>query len=148
MRAIYLEIVADSSADGFLLGLCRFIARHGTPREIILDNAPQFKHTKSMMETAWEKIVKNQTVQSYVAEQGTKWTFIVELSPWMGGIYERLVGICKMALRKFIGKLKLTMLQLQTILAETEAIINSRPLVYVGQNLNVGTTLTPSHFLL
>ena len=99
------------------------------------------------MDSVWEKIVKDPTVQSYVAERGTKWTFIVELSPWMGEFYEILVGICKIALRKSTGKLKLTMLQLQTFLAETEAIINSRQLVYVGEDLNDGTMLTPSHFL-
>ena len=30
---------------------------------------------------------------------------------------------------------------------ETEAIINSRPLVYVGDDINSGTPLTPAHFL-
>ena len=69
----------------------------------------------------------------------------------MGGFYERLLGICKTAPRKsigkFNGKFKLTMLQPETFLAETEAIINSRPLVYVVEDLNDGTTLTPSHFL-
>ena len=65
----------------------------------------------------------------------------------MGGFYERLVGISKMALRKAIGKTCLTMLQLQTFLTETEAIINSRPLVYLGEDLNDSTALTPSHFL-
>ena len=68
-------------------------------------------------------------------------------SLWIGGFYERLVGISKMALRKAIGKTCLTMLQLQTFLTETEAIINSRPLVYLGEDLNDSTALTPSHFL-
>ena len=52
-----------------------------------------------------------------------------------------------MALRKAIGKTCLTMLQLQTFLTETEAIINSRPLVYLGEDLNDSTARTPSHFL-
>ena len=52
-----------------------------------------------------------------------------------------------MALRKVIGKTCLTILQLQTFLTETEAIINSRPLVYLGEDLNDSTALTPSHFL-
>ena len=37
--------------------------------------------------------------------------------------------------------------QLLTVLKETEAIINSRPLVYVGDDINSGTPLTPAHFL-
>ena len=39
-----------------------------------------------------------------------------------------------MALRKAIGKTCLTILQLQTFLTETEAIINSRPLVYLEED--------------
>ena len=39
------------------------------------------------------------------------------------------------------------MLQLQTFLAETKAALNSRGLVYIGEELNDGTALTPAHFL-
>ena len=46
-----------------------------------------------------------------------------------------------------IGKTCLTMLQLQTFLTETEAIINLRALVYLGEDLNDRTALIPFHFL-
>ena len=52
-------------------------------------------------------------------------------SPWMGGFYDRLVGIVKRYLRTAIGKVYLTSEQFLTILKEAEAVINSRPLVYV-----------------
>ena len=52
VRAIHLEIVADLSAEEFLLGLRRFIARWGKPQQIILDNAPQFKLAKSSVDVA------------------------------------------------------------------------------------------------
>ena len=117
-----------------------------TGKAIVLDNA-QFKLTKSSVEVAWENAIRDPDDQSHIAEQRIKWSLIVQLSPWMGGFYERLVGISKMALRKAIGKTCLTMLQLQTFLTETEAIINSRPLVYLGEDLNDSTALTPSHFL-
>ena len=65
----------------------------------------------------------------------------------MGGFYERLVGSSKMELRKSIGKNYLTSLQLETFLSETEAVLNSRPLVYIGDDLNDRITITPSHFL-
>ena len=86
-------------------------------------------------------------VTTYVANERIKWKFIVELAPWMGGFYERLVGLVKRTLRKAIGKMKLTNDQLQTVLKEAEAIVNSRPLVYVGDDIHSHITLTPSHFL-
>ena len=65
----------------------------------------------------------------------------------MGGFYERLVVCSKMALRKSIGKKYFAQLQLQTFLSEIEAVLNSRPLVQVGDDLNGGITITPSQFL-
>ena len=52
-----------------------------------------------------------------------------------------------MTLRKAIEKTCLTMLQLDTFLKETEPIINSRPLIYLSEDLNDRTAFTPIHFL-
>ena len=65
----------------------------------------------------------------------------------MGGFYERLVGLVKKALRKTLGRNLLTLIQLQTLLKEVESVVNSRPLVYVGADINSNVTLTPAHFL-
>ena len=70
--------------------------------------------------------------------------FIVEL----GGFYERLIGVVKRCLRKTIGKLCLTSEQLRTLLAEAEAVVNSKPLVYVRDDINSYTCLTPAQFLI
>ena len=51
-----------------------------------------------------------------------------------------------MALKKNIGKLFLTDIQLQTIITEVEAVINSRPLVYVDDGLE-NQIITSKHFL-
>lgn len=37
--------------------------------------------------------------------------------------------------------------QLLTVLKEIEAVVNSRPLVYVGDDIRSHITLTPAHFL-
>ena len=65
----------------------------------------------------------------------------------MEGFYERLIGITKRSLRKSIGKLSLTSLQLQTVLSEAEAIVNTRPLTYVDNELKPRKTITPMHFI-
>ena len=147
VRAVHLELMYDMSAYQFLLGFRRFIAQHGKPCKIISDNAAHFKLASDTIDKIWGRILTEEDTVSYSANQNIQWTFTVELAPWMGGYYERLVGIAKRSLRKAIGKLLLSSEQLLTILKEAEAIINSRPLVYVGEDINSNMTLTPAHFL-
>ena len=63
----------------------------------------------------------------------------------MGELYERLVGTTKMSLRKNIGRVSLTSSQLQTILTEVEAVINTRPLVNVDNEVE-NQIITLAHF--
>ena len=69
------------------------------------------------------------------------------LRPWQGGFYEQLVSLVKQGLRKGIGHRLLYWDKLLTMLAEVEAIINTRPLTYVYGDFLSGFTLTPAHFL-
>ena len=133
-----MELIKDITAEQFLLALRQFIARRGKPTQFILDNAPQFKLRKTAIDQTWKETISNHDVQSYTANQGIEWNFIVELAPWMGGVYERLVGTAKGALKKSIGKICLTEKKLETFLTEAEAVINSRPLVYVGEDFGSG----------
>lgn len=63
-----------------------------------------------------------------------------------GGFYERLNALVKRGLRKSIGKICLTSSQLYTVLVEVEAVVNSRPIVYVGTELD-DWCLCPADFL-
>ena len=146
-RAIHLELISDMSAEQFLLCLRRFIAHRGRPECIISDNAKQFKLAKTVLDKLWSQTVTDSDVQNYVADQGIAWRFIVERAPWMGGFYERLVGSVKRALKRAIGTMCLTITQLQTVLAEVETVVNSRPLLYPQIGLDDGPMLTPGHFL-
>ena len=84
---------------------------------------------------------------SYTADKGISWQFIVEMAPWMDGLYERLVGLVKRILRKVLGKLSFTYDQLLTNLSESEAVLNSRLLVFVGNDIDSSFALTPGDFL-
>ena len=94
----------------------------------------------------WKKVIKCDDVQTYVSNPGVKWTFIIELAPWMGGFYERLVSLVKKTLRKTIDRKLLTCIQLQTVLKEVEATVNAWPLVYLYDDIDSTITLTPGHF--
>ncbi|CAC5404452.1 unnamed protein product [Mytilus coruscus] len=137
----------DMTTDQFLLGFRRFVARCGTPIQIISDNALQFKAASNVVQQEWEKVLNDSDIQNYVSNKGISWKFIVELTPWMGGFYERLVGLAKRSLRKTIGKVCLSVEQLRTLLTEVEAVVNSRPLAYIGEDIDSNIVLTPSCFL-
>ena len=146
-HALHLELVQDMTAAEFLLCFRRFISQRGSPVEIISNNALQFKTAGSSLSSVWKKVKYSPDVQQYISTRGITWTFIVEMAPWMGGFYERLVGLVKQSLRKSLGRNLFTLIQLQTLLKEIEAVINSRPLVYVGEDIHSSITLTPAHFL-
>ncbi|XP_052809626.1 uncharacterized protein LOC128238092 [Mya arenaria] len=146
-RAIHLELVQDMTTEEFLLALKRFVSQRGVPSEILSDNANQFKLANKTLDEIWKNVTNSSEVQSYTSSSGINWHFIVELAPWMGGFYERLVGLVKRSLRKSLGRKLLTTIQLQTLLKEIESVVNSRPLVYITDDLSSNITLTPSHFL-
>lgn len=102
--------------------------RWGKPKQLISDNASQFKLTSDVLEETWISAVRDLDVQSCIANKDIKWQFIVELAQWMGGFYELPIGIVKRCLQKTIGKLCLTNEQRRTFLAEREAVVNSRSL--------------------
>ena len=94
-KAIHLELMSDMSTEQFLLGFRRFLSQHGKPKEIISDNASQFKLASDIIEKVWRQILSEKDVLSYAANESIKLKFIVELPPWMGGFYERLIGLVK-----------------------------------------------------
>ena len=143
VRAVHLELILDMTTEEFLLALRRFISQRGRPVEITSDNALTFNSASKALQMIWKNNTKHEEIQSYVSNVGIKWLFIVEMAPWMGGFYERLVGLVKRAMRKTIQRKLLTVIQLQTILKEVEATINARPLVYVGDDLTSNIALTP-----
>ena len=66
---------------------------------------------------------------------------------WWGGFFEICVKLVKRCLKKVLGNAKLSYEELETVLIETEGVLNSRPLTYVYDELSEGP-LTPSHLVI
>ena len=98
----------------------------------------QFKVTACAIKKAWREIFSDPEVITYLANKVITWHAIAEFAPWMGGYYERLVELVKRSLGKSIQKLHLTYEQLLTLVTEVKAIINTRPLTYIGGDFNSG----------
>ena len=146
VRAVHLEIVTELSTEQVLLAMRRFVARRGKPNLMISDNAKAFKLAKRFL-TRWDSILTDPSFQDYFSNAQIEWKFIVEYASWMGGFYERMVGTVKRALKKAVRYSKLTLIQLQTVIVEVEAVVNSRPLIYVSSEISDRVTLTPADFL-
>ena len=58
-----------------------------------------------------------------------------------------MVRSVKGALKKTLGKQRLSRTELETCLCEVAASITSRPLTFVGTDIDSSVPLTPNHFL-
>ncbi|KAH7712564.1 Pao retrotransposon peptidase family protein [Aphelenchoides avenae] len=70
----------------------------------------------------------------FCQQKKIEWQTITELSPWRGGVYERLIGLIKHCLRRSIGRTKPTEVEFSSLLAEAERTANSRPLSYIADS--------------
>ena len=99
------------------------------------------------LDVEWSKTFKSTEVLDYYSYEGIQWNFTTALAPWQGDFYERLVGLGKQGLRKGMGRKVLHWDKLMTLIVEVEAIINTRPLTYVYEDIKSGFVLTSAHFL-
>ena len=75
VRAIHLELVEDMTAEQFYqlsVGLLHNVVN-------LIDKAPNFKATKKTVDIAWEKVVDDPSVHSYLSAKRIKWSFIIEI---------------------------------------------------------------------
>ena len=146
-RAVHLELVKDLSTDSFLLAFRRFISRRGICRIMYSDNAGTFKKASEELKALWNAL-KRKELKDFFSGKRIEWKFIVEKAAWWGGMWERMVRSVKMCLKKTLGKAMLGYEELQTLLVEVEAVVNSRPLTYVHTDHQDPSPLTPAHFLI
>ena len=137
-------MVDNMTAEQFLMALRRFISRRNTVHTAILDNALQFKLTKTTVDKAWKQSITHENVQRFTSDAGIKCEFIIEFSPSMGGFYKRLIGMVKSSLRKAIQRKFPTATQFRTYATECEHILM---LAYIDDNIRSTEAITPNHFL-
>ena len=134
VRALHLELVNSLNVFDTALALRRFVARRGLPSVIYSDNAKTFKSIRRLL-------------ISFYGHLAPSWKMIAPRSPWWGGFYERMVRSVKSSLRKSLGSSLLTRCELETALHEVEFCLNSRALTFVGDAVDSGYPLSPTHFL-
>ena len=143
-RAVHLELVESLEVEYFLRAFRRFAARRGLPGMVITDNAKTFKAAAKEV----GKLFRSPRVKEYFTCKSVEWRFIIELSPWQGGMWERMIRSTKRCLKKIIGQAMLSYSELCTLLVEVEAVINARPITYVTDDSDgIAYPLTPSQLI-
>ena len=145
-RNVNLEIVDDMTADQFLLAFRRHCAVYGTPSLILCDNAKTFQKADEEIQKLFH-VIEVQTVQHYFAQKRVQMRHIPAKSPHWGGMYERLIGVVKMSIKKVLRRALISLPELQTLIKEVQAVVNDRPITFVYHDVNDPEPLTPSKLL-
>lgn len=146
-RAIHLEVVLDNTSQEVLLAFRRFVARRGSPDVVFSDNSTTFHAAESAIASLLYAPSTWQHISTFCASHKIKWNFITPLSPWKGGFYERSVALFKSAYKKSLGRNILPLNQLQTVVAEIETTLNSRPITPFRERDTFVNILRPVDFL-
>lgn len=145
-RAIHLELVSDATTQAFIAALRRMIARRGMVSEIISDNGSNFVGANNFIKNILSLLEKD---EKEIEDQcSIKWKFTTPAAPHQGGIYEAAVKSVKHHLTRIIGDTTLTFEEYATLLCQTEAYVNSRPLCPLNDDPTSLNALTPAHFLI
>ena len=146
-RAINLEIAHSLNTASCIMAIRRFIARRGTPLEIISDRGTNFVGASRELGAALKSVNQEELMTAFCGPN-MKWTFNPPGAPHFGGCWERLVRSVKSVLEKFDLPRRPTDEVLASTFTEIETIINSRPLTYVPLDNEMAGPITPNHLLL
>ncbi|KFD55984.1 hypothetical protein M513_03108 [Trichuris suis] len=103
----------------------------GRPKIIISDNGTSFVKAA------------NESLTASLSDLRVKWKFSPPHGSHFGGAWERLTGMAKKALCATLRGNSCTDEVLATVFAEVEALLNRRPLCYIGDDHSNPEPLTP-----
>ncbi|VDO73466.1 unnamed protein product [Heligmosomoides polygyrus] len=147
-RAIHLEVVENLSASAFLDSFVRFSARRGVPKLVRTDCGSNFVLGQKVIDSLYTHDRDTErSINRYCAENRINWVFNPPGAPWMGGVWERLVGSVKLALQKSVGRKRLAATEMNTVVTRIEAILNTRPITGFSSTDVCAIPLRPVDFL-
>lgn len=114
------------------------------PKEIHCDNATNFVGANRILHTTFYKLLKQDYIKRLFSKHLIQFNFILHIAPNHGGLWERAIQSTKYHFRRVIGEQILTLEEFNTLIACVEAMLNSRPLTPISEDLEA---LKPGHFL-
>ncbi len=148
-KAVHLELCASLSSVDFRAALQRFIARRGTPGHIYCDNGSNFLGAREETRDLRDRLESRKTTITFCQTNNIVWHHSPPRAPHFGGLWEAAVRQMKLILKKNLTPHLLRYDELETLLIEAEAILNSRPITPMTQeDEHTGNILTAGHFLI
>ncbi|KAK6763888.1 hypothetical protein RB195_024283 [Necator americanus] len=93
-----------------------------------------------------EALQQHPALSRELSSREIHWRCITPYDPWKGGLHQRLIESVKPSLYKTVEKAVLSFDELSTILVETEALLNTRPLLYMDSESANESILRPIDF--
>ncbi|XP_046735027.1 uncharacterized protein LOC124404737 [Diprion similis] len=147
--ATHLKVVSDYSTEGFIATYRRFTSRRGIPSALYSDCGTNFLGADAQLKQCFgASSAGHHKISTVLAQDRTQWHFNPSAAPHMGGKWEAVVKSLKFHMRRTIGDVTLTFEEITTLLTQIEAILNSRPLEPLSDDLDDTSALTPGHFLI
>ena len=151
-RAVHMESTASMETDAFILMLRRVIARRGNIRTMRSDNGTNFVGADNELTKALKEL-DHERINEFMQANGGEWLQWKRNPPkasHMGGVWERQIRSVRSILSSLLythGE-SLNDESFRTLLAEVEAILNSRPLTVENLNdPNSPLPLSPANLL-
>ncbi|XP_011860721.1 PREDICTED: uncharacterized protein LOC105557926 [Vollenhovia emeryi] len=135
-KAVHIELVEDMTTESFIAAFKRFISRRGLVSNMYSNNGKNFVGA----DREFRSFLKSDEYKSF--------SFIPPRALHFGGLWESAVRSMKQHLKRTVGDASLTVAEMTTVLAQVEAILNSRPITPMSEDPNDLEALTPGHFII
>ena len=133
-RAVHLEITPDLTCESFIRAFRRF----SVPKIVCCDN--------DELRRMYINIASDEC-QSHFSNRGITLKYTPAQASRFGGVHKRLIGVCKSAIKKTLGKALITYDEMLTIVKQMQQIMNNRPLTYMSADPNELKPITPNHLI-
>lgn len=139
----------DYTTEAFVAAYKRFTGRRGVCATLQSDCGTNFVGADAQLKRLFDSTSKKlRDLASILAKDNTEWKFNPPYAPHFGGKWEAAVKSTKYHLKRVLKDTVLTYEEMATVIIQIEAVLNSRPLCPLSEDVTDYSALTPGHFLI